>query len=95
MTSELACRIYDHTLLSWTRFTRYVLLWIYKRRACQQLRCLAAVGIDWDSKEGEAGERPVQLDGMETLIQVQKKQRFGPDLRLMEVCILQASERHN
>lgn len=39
-------------------------------------------------EESEPAE--AEADGMESLNEAQKKQRFGPDLRLMEV-LLQAS----
>ena len=45
-------------------------------------------GIPWEPAEDpweDAEAVDAEADGMENLNEIQKKQRFGPDLRLMEV----------
>ena len=44
-------------------------------------------GLDWEAEEAaDRDSGAAEQDGMEGLVALQKKQRFGPDLRLMEAC---------
>lgn len=49
-------------------------------------KCWKRAGVDWDPEKEVLEEDLKDPDGMEGLVAVQKRQRFGPDLRLMEVC---------
>lgn len=57
---------------------------IHQSAAGVHLVCLA-IGIEWNEADAKGEDDTKDPDGSDGLVSLQKKQRFGPDLRLMEV----------